>query len=249
MAQPTDSYGLANRLVSAIAPQNNKTMQFRTDRRGEQIHVNLFNGIQGPAVEGSYCALTAAGTIDTGITLSPATGTTFATTQAMCVIFNGEPLDGSGKDIILDYFKIYQITVNTAGVLERVIHYLDRGNRYASGGTAMSVAPVNGNGVAPSGLIAYAGAVTATAASSEARLLGSNIILNGVGVKGAEYGVKFADQGVAGGFAIPTTAVASYIVQAPPVVIPPGWSYVMNEFQTSRSGAGTGEFYAGFIAR
>lgn len=216
----------------------------RLDRHGESIVQSVYNGMQQSATEGAYIGLAAAGTIDTGITMSVATGTSFSATQAIMVIFNDDPV----KELVLDYFKLYQITVDTTGVLQRIIHYLDRGNRYASGGTAMTLGNASGNGQNPA-IFAYAGAVVATAATSAARLLGSNIIANGVGAKGIELTIRYAAQEVAAGFTIPATTVASYSCVAPPIVIPPGWSYVANEFKTGRGAAGTGEFYAGLIAR
>lgn len=230
---------------NATQTSDNIAAPIRTDRRGEQYVENLWNGIQLPAIEGTYIALDGSGVLGTGVNTSIATGTTFAATQAICVIYNGDPV----KDLILDYFKVIQLTVDTAGVIGRVVHVLDQGNRYASGGSAMLPYPTSGSGVSPANLIAYCGAVTATAATSAARRLGSNVYSAGVGVLGQEITFRFGGGDPHGSFAVPTTNVASFAVSAPPIVINPGWSYVMLEAKTSRSATGTGEYYGGLVAR
>jgi hypothetical protein len=236
--------GTVNRILSTAPRKADGIDNFsRFDRTGERYYHKPLDQ-RGSAYEGSGVALTAAGTIDTGINMSVATGTTFAATQAMFYLYNGD----ANRDIILDWFKLYQITADTGGVLQRVIHKIDKGNRYSSGGTAMSQAQVNGNGAFPSNLVAVAGAVVLTA-EVNAQLIGSNIIANGVGAKGVEINIKYGTQEAASNATIPTTSVVSFTTNAPAIVIPPGYCYVMNEFKTGRSATGTGEFYAGIIVR
>lgn len=248
MALPVDLYGrvFRRRPVPTIA-DGSAIVPARTDRVGEVFVENLYNGVQAHAVEGSYWHFAPTQTVDTGLTISVATGTTEAAAQALMVIFNGEPTDGTGRDILLDYFKIFQITVDTATTGWRIVHRLDFGNRYSSGGTALALnGPV---GTQPTGFVGFVGAVTATAATTQAKNLGSDILRAGVGVARLQHYLRYGSQEFPPTVTNPATTAVVDVRAAPVVIIPPGWSYVLNEFATARSGAGTAEFYGGLICR
>ena len=98
-------------------------------------------------------------------------------------------LDLNAPDVILDYLQVKIDAVITAGTFWHVYHALDFGNRYSSGGALMTTYNCDG-GQAP-GVLAYSGVVVATAATTQARDLGWNIIANGVGVAFAQYTIKF----------------------------------------------------------
>ena len=220
----------------------------RLNHLGEQYAVTPFAGLQAAAAEGSYTSFVQTGTRGTGVNLTVATGTSYATTQAMLLVANTNP--AGGPDVVLDYFKILIDTAITGGTFWHVYHAMDFGNRYASGGALMPALAINGASGGPPGVLAYSGVVTAAAATNQVRDVGHNIILNGIGVANMELVIKFGslDPGQAT-FTTPTTAVAQTVLYAPPIVIPPGWCYVMNEFQTARSATGVGEFFLGAIVR
>lgn len=234
--------------LSGLLVPDTQERAIRLDRRGEPIVQNLYNGFQQSAVEGSYVSWVNEGTRGTGVNLTVATGTSYAATQALLVIANTN--SAGGPDVVLDYVKILIDTAITAGTFWHLYHAMDVGNRYASGGTQMTGYAVNGKDGSPSGVLAYSGVVTASAATGSARDVGHNIILNGIGVANAELVIKFGQQETPQGtFTTPTTAVAQSVFSAPPIVIPPGWSYVMNEFQAARTATGVGEIFVGAVVR
>lgn len=220
----------------------------RLNHLGEQYAVTPFTGLQAAGVEGSYTSWAQTGTRGTGVNLSNGTGTTYSALQAALIVANTNP-DG-GPDVVLDYFKILIDAVITAGTFWHVYHAMDFGNRYSSGGALMPALAINGKSGGPPGILAYSGVVVATAATNNVRDVGHNLLLNGVGVANMELVIKFGslDPGQAT-FTTPTTGVAQTVVYAPPIVIPPGWCYVMNEFQTARTATGVGEFFLGAIVR
>lgn len=234
----------------ALAPRNADGAQNAAVRQNHLAELGVVGNLspdQAAAVEDSYFTWVNAGTRNTGVTLTVATGVTYAATQALCVVANNNP--AGGPDVILRSLRIKIDAVITAGTFWYLYHAMDSGNRYSSGGTLMT--GYNAAGGQPSGILAYTGVVTAAVATGSVRDIGENLILNGVGVAFAEIVIMFggAERGLSGVFTTPTTAVAQSMVYAPPVVVHPGQSYVMNEFQTARTAAGSGEFFLEGIVR
>lgn len=245
----TQAQGVVNRVVAAASSLTENSGQvLRTDRRGELYGLPLLNGLQAAAQEGSYFAFTQEGVRNTGVNLTAGTGTTYLATQALLLVANTNQL--GGPDIILDYLTIKIDAVITGGTAWHLYHAMDTGNRYSSGGALMTGYAVNGGGGNPSGVLAYTGVLTATAATGSVRDVGYNLLLNGVGVAQMILTLKFGAQDAnPGTFTTPTTGVAQTVIPAPPIVIQPGWSYVLNEFQTARSATGVGEFFMGAYVR
>lgn len=247
MATPIASQGIVRqRVQNAPILPDNQPADVRLGARGDPFLLSPLNGLQAAGAERSYYTFTQEGTRGTGVNLTVATGTSYANTQALMVVYNNNPV--GGPDIILDYLTIKIDTVITGGTAWHLYHAMDQVNRYASGPALMT--GYNCDGSQPPGVFAYTGVVTA-AAPVNAHDVGWNIIANGVLVANAFVTVKFGrlENPPAGTFTIPTTAVAQSTFDAPPVVIPPGWSYVLNEFQAGRSGTGVGEFFLGAIVR
>lgn len=220
----------------------------RLAARGEQFVIPLLTPNQAAAAEDSYYTFAVTGTRGTGAAIGNATGVTYLATQALLIVANLNP--AGGPDIILDELVIKVDSVGTAGTFWHIYHALDSGNRYSSAGTAL--APINAAGNAPTGVTgAMGGSPVATSATAAARDLGHNLILNGVGVAFQQIRIKFGatENGNGGLFVVPGTNIANSTVYAPPVVIHPGFSYVMNEFQTARTAAVVGELFLGMIVR
>jgi hypothetical protein len=175
------------------------------------------------ALEGSYyVAGQAAGIV-------PTYATAFSATTPFITVYNGNVVN---KNICLDYVALTNIV---AGVCTTAVGYqaiavsVDSINRYTSGGTSLG-AGVNCNMAygASSGAVINCGAITATAASVNGRLLsptrivrpgvttllysviGDLIFLNFGGVEGVQ----------AGNIVIANPCIVP--MSLPPVVIPPG---------------------------
>ena len=223
--------------------------------RGEQIMMNLWNGLQGAAMEGSYW-LASTLTPGTGIALSVATGTTFLDTQALLGINNTDQSTqqgGQGKSIYPDFILITVTTVPTSATSEHVAHRIDNGQRN-SAGTQLGASGVNartsnmnfgGNSVAQ--VLALP---TVAAATAAVRNVGRNVLRTQIPVAFDQYFIKFASQeNAAGGVSVGAAAASVITVFAPPVVIGPNQSYVMNEWAVARSAALSGEVVVGWIER
>lgn len=232
--------------VARLVDGGNSRSYPRLNALQEQVSSNVFNGTQQGGVEGSYYTFANEGTRNTGVTLTAATGASYSATQAILVIYNSNP--AGGPCFILDFFQIAYDAVNTAGVGGYFYFAMDAGNRYASGGTT-GMTGFNSYGQTPSGITVSTGAITATAATAAARDLGKLVYINGVGAATPTIllTTKFGCQEMpTGSQAIPATTAQNVTYFCPaPVVVTPGNSFVINEFQTSRNAAGTGEFFVG----
>lgn len=249
MANPvvTIQQFVQSRLPGGALPQDGSVGSSVVDPTGASKVSNIFNGLQAAAVEGSLYSWSQEGTRDTGVNFSIATGTTYAATQALLVVYNGNT---QGKNVILDSFTICYDAVNTAGVRWQWYFAIDNGNRYSSGGALM--AGFNAYGESPAGVLAYTGAITATGALGNVRDLGKITAMNGIGAATPTINIttKFGCQETPMGTqAIAATTAQNVVLYGPPVVIVPGNSFVINEFQTSRSASGTGEFFLTAIVR
>lgn len=249
MADITKIFGIPIRTrASVVTSFDNNPAPFRTNQNGEAVVTSLYPAFQQAAVEDAYFTFANTGTRGTGVNMTIAAGTTYASTQALAVIDNLEAVVG-GRDIVLDYIVIKQDAVDTAGTAGFIYPTLDDGARYSSGGTAMT--GKNASNVSnPAGNF-YTGAITATSATSGARDLMGVKYSAGVGVADLWMCFKFGglDPGMLGGNAVPATTAGYFTWYLPPVVIRPGKSFVLNEYKTSRNATGTGEFFLGAIIR
>lgn len=207
------------------------------------------NSLQQNAGQGQFYTFANEGTRNTGVALTAATGATYSATQAILIVVN---TNGSGgPNVYMNYFQIAYDAVNTAGVAGFFYHRLDVGNMYSSGySTSAGMTGFNmaNPGAGPSGVLCYTGALTAAAATTNTRDFYKHVYLNGVGAATPTIDITVAygalELGM-GSQAIPATTAQEVILRCPPVVIAPGMSYIINEFQTSRNAAGTGEFFVG----
>ncbi len=233
-------------LNAPIIPDGNAA-NVRGGPHGEPYVISPYNGNQAAAVERSYYTFAQEGTRNTGVNLTNATGTSYSAAQALLVVYNSNP--PGGPDIIMDYLALKIDAAITGGTFWHIYHAMDQVNRYSSGGAAMN--GYNVDGAQPPGVLAYSGVVVSTSAGPSVRDVGWNIIANGLSAIGAMHVIHFGrlEQPQSGAFTIPTTGVAVSVFDAPPVVIPPGSCYVMNEFQTARSATAVGEVFMGAFVR
>ena len=208
---------------------------------GDVFIVAVGTGHGNLADEGSYF---------TFMTPTPGTGiidgvvTTLVETTPNILIYNG-----SNKRLVLDYLRLQVTVAPVGGTRVQFTTTIDDGNRYTSGGTAMTVNNVNmDSAVASAGVSAYKGAITATAASASRRYHAHTIFRWGtIGIVGDVYELFFGTPGTA--TITPAATVATFSANVPPLVIGPGDSFVMVQWEASQSTAPTTSVAGGFWLR
>lgn len=259
-AAPVTIYGAAQEALSS-APRivDGADIDTRFASRGELIVENLFNGLQGLAMEGSYF-LASTATPGTGIVLSVATGTSFSDTQALLCINNNGLAGLQSPSIYLDFITLICTATPTGTTAQYVAGRLDPAQTRGTAGTqlgATGTSPRSCNSAfaadAAAGIFALGASAVAVAASSNVRN-GWRAVLRAAStpswVVGDHVTLKFASQEMAaGGVNLGATTASGITVFLPPVVIGPGASFVLNEWATARSGALSGEVVVGYAVR
>jgi hypothetical protein len=211
--------------------------------------------MQGLAAEGSMFVATTP-TPGTGVTGTSATGTSYSATNALAIIYNSDtqPSYGAGRRIFLDTITLIVTAAGTASTSCHVAHQIDVGNRYASGTNILGT-PVNLNmdasGVGSVGRV-YGGVLTASAASTAVRFIGRNVLKIASApawLVSDMVTIKFGAQDCGGYGQVAGTTAAAFTVYAPPVVIGPNQSYILNEWAPSRSGAQSFEMIITYFER
>lgn len=158
--------GLVARVLAALNPDSaNNDVALRQWSYGELVTQPMIRKNHALADEGSYWTLNSG---QTGIT--PPLGTAFSATAPAFLIYNADQ-----RKLALDYLNIANIvavtaTTGTAGSPCPLALVIDNGNRYSSGGTALTLQNVNQANQSPTpNVSAYYGAITATAASGAAK--------------------------------------------------------------------------------
>jgi hypothetical protein len=243
-------------LLTADANPENQEVPLRLSRRGEAFVENLWNGMQTTSQEGSYF-IAATATPGTGLTASPATGTTFVDTQAILAIDNLDIppyLGGQAKRVILDFIAILITAAGTATTSVHVAHRIDGQNR-GSAGTQLGATGVNpraSNSDVGSSSIARVlfGNPTVVAASPNVRNMGRNVLRGQIPVVNDLYVIKFGSaEMAAGGVSIGAATASAITVFAAPIIIGPGHSYVLNEWAPARTAAYSAECVVGYVER
>lgn len=149
---------------------------FRASDQGDQFVVPLFSGTQAQAWEG--CRFTAMATpvlAGTGVVLGSYPTVYSDTAKIAVCITNGEA--AGGKDYVLDYLRARVITADTNGTSIAVRAEVDSINRYASGGTALTVANVTPGAAAAASLASVkVGDVTCAAAGTYRTHIGHTLV-------------------------------------------------------------------------
>lgn len=235
-------------LPSAPAQDTNASPQLgRTDGYYGSVVESVFNRDLWTAAEASrFVAVNP--TAGTGI-LGHAAPTTFDETKPYLFVYNGNA--SGGKTIYPVCLRLVDTVVSVGGTRIQFAQTLDQGNKYSSGGTALTKSSTNMGSVVGSGATITAGAVVVTAATSNRRLLGNQII------KGANIDVVW-DQiefvfgttgGSQGGMLTPTTVAQWYSVPCPALAIPPGYCWGVYQWAASQSTGPTYEVIFDYIER
>lgn len=203
-------------------------------------YVQNVHGTRVPALgaEGSYfVGVNVPGTpiIDT------AALTAFAATTPTMIIFNGNAT--GGKSIFPTRFRTTVVAPGASGTEWSWQWLIDTGNRYSSGGTALTLNNTNiATNTASQATIRF-GALTATAANA------SRIVASGKGrtvikVAGDEYTFEFGNSAPVAGAGMPTegTLQLTKTWQLPPIEIPPQMSLLWYEYGASQATAASFDF-------
>ena len=149
-------------------------------------------------------------------------GTTNAATTPSLVVFNGGLLN-----IYLIFLKLSETVVGGGAAVHNFTHSVDQGNRYASGGTALTVNNTNILANAKSSAQVTFGALTAGGATSKSSVIANDWFRGGADVVGDVYEFHYgAPLSTAIGSQIAT--VASFSRSVAPICIQPQSSYLLN---------------------
>lgn len=229
---------LANRVQpSRTADGSNVTA--RATRYGEQQVQLVGGGISALADEGSYFTACTP-TMGTAITLTGATQASFVATTPNVLIRNND--SAGGARIFLDFARFDFATGGTAGTRVEYAVLVDGTNRYSSGGTVLTVANANMDSANTGIALAYAGAITATAASGSVRNLYRGSLSAAIPAAGESYFLAFGDTGSG------NTHVGKGATNGP-VVIGPGHSALIYLWLPSQTAAPTAEVSLGWWER
>lgn len=214
----------------------------RRGRFGEAFVLPLSTARHNLAEEGSYYAFN---------TTTPGTGiiagvvTTFVETTPFIVLYNG-----SNSQLVMDFIRETCTVAPAGGTRVRRTITIDDGNRYSSGGTALTINNVNMNSnVGSSGVLGYSGAITASAATAGRRILADPMFRWGtIGIVGDIYETVFGQDGATPSHT-PVATVATFVKNVPPAVLGPGDSLVIVQWEASQGTAPTLAIEGGFWLR
>lgn len=214
----------------------------RRDAYGGGYTLPVSTGRHNLAVEGSYYSF---------VTPTPGTGvvagvvTTFVETTPSLVIYNGSPYD-----LVMDFIRETCTVAPVGGTRVRRTITIDDGNRYSSGGTALTINNTNmDSALSSSGVSAYTGVITATAATAGRRLVADPIFRWGtIGIVGDIYETVFGQAGTTPSHT-PVATVATFVKNVPPVVLGSGDSLVIVQWEASQGTAPTVAIEGGFWLR
>lgn len=189
----------------------------------------------GIVAEGNYFTVNNA---QTGIATASAP-TSFSATNPFIVIYNKGV--AGGPSIYLDFATLMPTAAGTNGTALLAAVTMDfGGNRYSSGGTVMTTSIVNPNGNSSNNASVaqvYAGNITASSATSQARtIVGQRVLKTAIPAVNDMYTIKFGGNEVITSSG-PTAAVAFTTVGAPKLVIPPQGSALIHLWLPSQSAA------------
>lgn len=227
--------GRVSRVTPSITPDG-QPGEPRLDRDRTQFMLPVLTAAQAGAADGEYF-VAATPTPGTAIVGTSTTGTSYSDTQAILGVNNRSPAS-TPKDIIIDFLYLHTVTAGASLTSEQVASRLDRGMRASAATTLTGYGAGNGGQDAVADI--HAGVITVVGATNEVRNLGRAVMRVSAApasVIDDEYWFKFgATEGFAGPSADHTLAtIASIKIPMPAVVIPPGWSWILNEWAPARA--------------
>lgn len=218
----------------------------RVSHRGDLMTMPLGKQRATLADEGRYFIATNP-TVGTGVAGIAGTGA-FSDAESLLLLKNTNAV-GSGKRIVLDMLRLAPTVAGTNGTDHRYVSKTDTGDRYTSGGSAITPVNPNADSTELPTCLLYFGALVTTAASSSARLIGNGLLRNVITVVGDEYLFDFGGDARPVSHAIAGTAIARMVIPHAPVVLGPGQSFVMSLHAAAQTVGTSYEFELGFWER
>jgi hypothetical protein len=214
----------------------------RFGRYGELYSVPLTAGTYGIADEGSYFQASTA-TPGTAFNLTGATQNAFVATTPTFTVKNNDA--ENAKRLYIDFVRIVFATPGTAGTRIEGAAVIDSTTRYSSGGTALSAFNVNmDTGTATISTQAFGGAITATAAGINTRVVCRFTLKTAIAIAGDSMMVNFGQVTTSG-----ITAASPPVATCPPAVIGGGDAFLLYTWQPSQTATPTGEVAAAWWER
>lgn len=203
--------------------------------RYRELCVNPMSYLKHPlADEGSYFAVTNA---QTGLATAAAP-TAFSATNPFLLIYNsGRPGDDFAPRYSIDAISLIATAAGTGGTNVQMAITKDFGNRYTSGGTDLTPNIVNTGptSTVPTARI-FAGNITATAASSNAKtIIGNRFLKGAIPIAGDMYAMRFGSPSLPDMISISTILYS--INNLPPIVLGPDESLLVHLWLTAQSAA------------
>lgn len=188
------------------------------------------------------------------LTPTPGTGiighaapTTFDQTKAYLLVYN------SGNANIYPMYLRLHTTVISAGDSTGPIFWtqvLDTGNRFSSGGTALTPNNTNYGSANKSSAVITVGAVVCTANSSLSRTVAHKTFRPGtIDVVHDQFIFYWGAAVMAAPQLLPTSTASTYAESFAPVVIPPGGSFLIHEWAAAQSTGPTLEVEFGYVEK
>jgi hypothetical protein len=224
-------YGKVTQNLPLVSGEGTQA-QPRLTRLGELVVTPIGSGTYQSAAEGTYFKAVNP-TFGTAFAPSVAAATAFSETQASIIVRN--TAGGNGKDIYLDYIRIWYATAGAGQTTLEAVAQIDNANRTGSGGSSATIINVNSNATNTSVASVTVGPIaSATAVSS--RKLGVWRLKSAITAVGDEYFFSF-------GQTSPTTMAPGVVkvAQPGPVYLPGGsnHSFLLHLYGAAQSAAGT----------
>lgn len=240
----------AARVLSGVSPAVlTSQVQGRANRYGEARMEPVFSGKSHPhADEGAYFSAVTP-TALTGI--DAAIATAYAATTPYLFLKNVDAAGATAKRIYLDYIKLLCTVAPASGTALHVAGEVDDSTtRYTSGGTALTPVCPNMDETAGSGDTLYVGAITAAAAGANRRMVFRDVLDAQIPVVKSVYVIDFGGAQKGSTALGVITSAKRVVVSAPPVIIGPQQSFLLNLFSPSNSAtAGQYEVEIGYSKR
>lgn len=174
--------------------------------------------------------------------------TTLDETKAIFTMYNG----GTGT-IYPKFLRLHCTVIGTTGTGVRFTQALDQGNRFSSGGTALTAVNSNMNSQNRSSAQIQFGAITTTAATSQRRLIANKLFKSdGIEVINETYQLSWASSAQLedpASLINNTTTLAHTTYSFGPIAIGPGQSFVIHQWRAAITVGITFEVELGFIEK
>jgi hypothetical protein len=232
MANEIVQRGIVARALAAVGFQGDAQQSgaagLRFGRYGESYALSLVPSKHLLADEGSYFTVNNG---QAGIATAAAP-TAFSATNPFLLIYNRDTAP-NGRRIYLDFALLLATAAGTAGTSVQCAVTSDAGNRFVSGGSALTPAIVNGNQDAGATSVAqiFAGNITAAA-----RTISGNRLLKGaIPVAGDQYVLNFG--GVDAPHFLASATVTFSVNNLVPLIIGPNQSALIHLWLPAQTAA------------